>query len=484
MQEFDFVVVGSGSGLDVASTAVRQGLDVAVVEEGPLGGTCLNRGCIPSKMLIHRADLAEEIRDASAFGIDATIEDVDFAGMVEEVTDDVAGDAESIERGLRASEHHTLFHERGRFVDERTLEVGDERIRGETVLVAAGTRPKIPDIDGIDDVSYLTSKAALELQERPDRLIVVGGGYIAAELGHFFGAFGTDVSIVGRRDVLLPDEDREVSETFTEVFARDHDVYAGYEATAVSEDGGDITVRAEGPDDAVEVTADELLVAAGRQPNTDTLNVEAAGIETDEEGFVETNEYLETTADDVWALGDIVGNYLYKHSANHEARYVARNALGRGEKQPVDYTAMPHAVFSSPQVAGVGRTEQELRDAAREFAVRTYEYGDTAMGQALMEDDGFVKVLADPEDAAILGCHIVGPDASSIVHEVVVAMTSGSGTVHDVRETIHVHPALNEVVQRAFSGQFRPSDHEHHQHGRGHEHDHNHQHDHEHGHDH
>ena len=477
MQEFDFVVVGSGSGLDVASTAVRQGLDVAVVEEGPLGGTCLNRGCIPSKMLIHRADLAEEIRGASAFGIDATIDGVDFAGMVEEVTDEVAEDAASIERGLRASDHHTLFHERGRFVDDRTVEVGDERIRGETVLVAAGTRPEIPDVDGIDDVSYLTSKEALELQERPDRLVVVGGGYIAAELGHFFGAFGTDVTVVGRRDVLLPDEDPEISETFTEVFGRKYDVHVGHEATAVLDDGDELTVRATGPDGDFDVTADELLVAAGRRPNTDTLNVAAAGIETDEQGFVETDEYLQTTADDVWALGDIVGNYLYKHSANHEARYVARNALGRGDPQPVDYTAMPHAIFASPQVAGVGRTERELRDADREFAVRTYEYGDTAMGQALKEDDGFVKVLADPEDAAILGCHVVGPEASSIIHEVVVAMTSGSGTVHDVRETIHIHPALNEVVQRAFSGQFRPADHDHnhgHDHNRHADHDHEH----------
>ena len=466
MNEFDFLVVGSGSGLEVASVAANRGESVAVVEKGPLGGTCLNRGCIPSKMLLYHADVLETIERAGEFGIDATVEDVAFADIVREVNEDVAEDAASIRRGLRSSSQHTLYEGEARFVDERTVEVsgGDDdgaRLRADTVLVAAGTRPAVPDIDGLDGVDYLTSTEALQLDAPPDSMVVVGGGYIAAELGHFFGTFGTDVTVVGRRPHLLPAADPEVAEAFTDLYADRFTVHTGHAATAVSADGDRVTVEAEpyeyGDDGGladggtVTATGEELLLAAGRVPNSDTLNLDATGVETDGDGFVETDEYLRTTADGVWALGDIVGEYLLKHSANHEARTVARNIYG-DEMEPVDYTAMPFAVFASPEVAGVGATEPDLREAGREYATNTYRYENTARGDA-MHADGFVKALVDL-DGEILGCHIVGPDASTLIQEVVVAMKAGSGTVRDIRESVHVHPALPEVVQRAFSGQF------------------------------
>ena len=469
MEETDFLVIGSGSGLDVANVAANRGQSVAVVERGPLGGTCLNRGCIPSKMLLYHAAVLETVERAGAFHIDVDVNGVDFAKIVREVTEEVESSADSIRRGLRSSARHDLYEGEGRFVDERTVEIvggADDgtRIRAETVLVAAGTRPAIPDIDGIDEVDYLTSTEALQLETPPEQLVIVGGGYIAAELGHFFGTFGSDVTILGRRPNLLPEADEAVAEAFTERFAERFPVHTGYAATAVSESDGTVAVEAHpyeyGSDgehgeireeDAVTVTGDALLVAAGRRPNSDTLNLDAAGIETDERGFVETDEYLRTTADGVWALGDIVGEYLLKHSANHEASAVVRNLFG-DELQPVDYTAMPFAVFASPEVAGVGAREQELRADGREYATRTYEYDGTARGSA-MKADGFVKVLITPE-GEILGCHIIGPEASNLIQEVVVAMTAGTGTVHDIRGSIHVHPALSEVVQRAFSGRF------------------------------
>ncbi|MFD1599648.1 dihydrolipoyl dehydrogenase [Halobellus rarus] len=471
MQEFDFLVIGSGSGLDVANVAANQGQSVAVVEKGPIGGTCLNRGCIPSKHLLYHADVLETIERADEFHIDATVEDVDFADIVREVNEEVEADSASIRSGLRSSSRHELFEGEGRFVDERTVEIsgGEDdgaRLRADTVLIAAGTRPSVPPIDGIDDVDYLTSTEALQLETPPEHLIIVGGGYIAAELGHFFGTFGSEVTIVGRRPNLLPEADEEVAEAFTDRYVDRFTVHTGHAATAVSEDGESVTVEArpyEYGDDGgivedeepVTVTGDALLVAAGRVPNTDTLNLDATGVETDARGFVETDEYLETTADDVWALGDIVGEYLLKHSANHEARAVARNIFGE-DLEPVDYSAMPFAVFASPEVAGVGASEGDLRAADREYATNTYSYGDTARGDA-MKTEGFVKVLIDLE-GEILGCHIIGPQASSLIQEVVVAMKSGSGTVRDIREAVHIHPALPEVVQRAFSGQFSRGD--------------------------
>ncbi len=470
MDEFDFLVIGSGSGLDVANAAASRGQSVAVVEKGPLGGTCLNRGCIPSKQLLYHADVYETIQGADEFHIDAEVRDVDFAEMVREVNADVSESAESIRRGLRSSDDHRLYEGEGRFVDDRTVEVttGDDdgtRIRADTILIAAGTRPGIPPIDGIEDVDYLTSTEALQLEAAPDRLTIVGGGYIAAELGHFFGTFGTDVTIVGRRPNLLPNADEEVATAFTENYGERFDVQTGYAATSASEVDGEITVEAlpyeyddDGEDGSViedgerlTVTSDELLVAAGRVPNTDTLDLENTAVETDDEGFVETDEYLRTDAEGVWALGDIVGEYLLKHSANHEARAVMRNLFG-DEPEPVDYSAMPFAVFGSPEVAGVGATESDLRAEGVAYATNSYRFDETARGDA-MHADGFVKVLIDLE-GEILGCHIVGPDASTLIQEVVTAMTAGSGTVRDIRESIHIHPALPEVVQRAFSGQF------------------------------
>ena len=480
MEEFDFLVIGSGSGLDVANVATNRGQSVAVVEKGRLGGTCLNRGCIPSKMLLYHADVVETVERAEEFDISAEVNDVAFADIVRKVNEEVHGDAASIRSGLESSSQHELFDGEARFVDDRTVEVsgGEDdgaRLRADTVLIAAGSRPWTAPIEGVEDVDYLTSKQALQLEEPPDHLIIVGGGYIAAELGHFFGTFGSDVTIIGRRPHLLPSADEEVAEAFTERYAERFDVYTGYEAIGASESDEGITVDAktyqpdtqsgdaesEATDESVSVTGDELLVATGRIANTDTLNVEATGVETDADGFVETDEYLRTTAEGVWALGDIVGEYLLKHNANHEAKAVARNIFG-DDLQPVDYTAIPFAVFGSPEVAGVGAHEAELRAADREYATNTYRYEDTARGDA-MHAEGFVKVLIDLE-GEILGCHIVGPDASTLIQEVVVAMKAGSGTVQDIRESVHVHPALPEVVQRAFTGQFSRGGDGHHHH--------------------
>jgi dihydrolipoamide dehydrogenase len=476
MEEFDFLVIGSGSGLDVANVAANQGQSVAVVEKGRLGGTCLNRGCIPSKMLLYHADIVETVEHAEEFDISAEVTDVAFDDIVRKVNEEVHGDAASIRDGLESSSQHELFDGEARFVDERTVEVegGEDdgaRLRAETVLIAAGSRPWTAPIEGIEGVDSLTSKQALQLEEPPDRLVIVGGGYIAAELGHFFGTFGSDVTIIGRRPHMLPSADEEVAEAFTDRYAERFDVYTGYEAVTATESGGEITVDArtyrrdeggENPDETVSVTGDELLVATGRTPNSDTLNLKAAGVETDADGFVETDEYLRTTADGVWALGDIVGEYLLKHNANHEAQTVARNVFGE-DLEPIDYTAIPFAVFGSPEVAGVGAHEEALRAEDREYATNTYRYEDTARGDA-MHAEGFVKMLIDL-DGEILGCHIVGPDASTLIQEVVVAMKAGSGTVQDIRESVHVHPALPEVVQRAFTGQFsRGGDSQHHHH--------------------
>ena len=449
MEEFDVIVVGAGSGLDVASAYASRGKDVAVVEPGPLGGTCLNRGCIPSKMLIHHADIVEEVESSEKFHIDADVNGIDFETIIEEVNEEVSLDAENIRKGIESSDNHTLFREEAEFVDEKVLRVGEEKITAEKIIVAAGSRPLVPPVDGLEEVDYLTSKEALQLEELPDEMVIVGGGYISMELAYFYSRMGTEITILEMQDRLLAREDVEVSEKITEIAKEEYDVNLGFAASEVSRDGDSISVVAEDQEgNQREFECDELLVAAGRRPNSDRLNVENAGIETDDRGFIVTDEYMETSVENIYALGDIADNWMFKHSANLEAEYAFRNSFS-GNKHELDDYAMPHAVFTHPQIAGVGRTEQELEEEDAEYVSAKYEFSDTGMGMA-MKTDGFVKVLADA-DGEILGCHIIGPEASTLIHEVLVAMRAGDSNVEDIQDTIHIHPALNEVVQRAFN---------------------------------
>ena len=359
MGDFDLMVIGSGSGLEVSSEAAERGLSVAVVEEGPFGGTCLNRGCIPSKMLIHCADLMETVQRFEAFGIKARVEAVDWQFIVQRASEEVDADARSVEEGNRQVPNISVFKGGGKFVGPKTLEVNGERITATTVVVAAGSRPSIPDIAGLDDVPYITSDQALRLQQQPRRLAIVGGGYIAAELAHFYGALGTEVTLIHRGPSMLRAEDRDVARRFTEVYQRRFDLLLNSRVSRAYRDGGEVALEVSSDGREKTVTVDALLLATGRVPNTDLLEVENTGIEVDERCFIVTDRYLETGAPGIWALGDIVGKYLLKHSANLEAAYVANNIFNPENRVAVDYHAMPHAIFASPQVAGVGLTEQD-----------------------------------------------------------------------------------------------------------------------------
>lgn len=449
MPNFDLIVIGSGSGLEISSEAAEMGLSVAVVENGPFGGTCLNRGCIPSKMLIHCADVMETIQRSEIFGIKAKVESVDWKAIIRRVYDEIDADAQSIEDGNRESPNISVYKGTGRFVGEKTLEVNGERISAETVLIAAGTRPSIPDIPGLQEVPHITSDEALRLSEQPKRLAIIGGGYIAAEMAHFFGALGTEVTIIHRRPLLLREEDQQVAKRFTEVFQRKFKMLLSAETTRVSQNNAGINLDVSVNGGVEKVTADTLLFATGRIPNTDLLDVQATGVEFDQRGFIETDEYLETGVPGIWALGDIVGEYLLKHSANLEAAYAANNMFNPDDKVPVDYHAMPHAIFSSPQVAGVGVTEEEAKEQELDYTSATYDYFDTAYGSSIDDRDGFVKVLAHPHTREILGCHVIGSEASILIQEAVNAMRARL-SVDFLTQSIYVHPALPEVVQRAF----------------------------------
>jgi dihydrolipoamide dehydrogenase len=360
----------------------------------------------------------------------------------------LGGIAEDMADRYREKENLTLFDEYTEFVDDRTLRLDGEEVTGEKVVVAAGSRPIVPPIDGLDDIDYLTSRDALYLRETPESLVVLGGGYIAVELGYFFESMGTDVTIIEMMDSLLPREDSEIAETFTDIAADRHEVHTGHRVTAVEDVDDGYAVHAETEGGAeLTVESDEVLVALGRRPNSDSIGLDRTGIETDDNGFIRVDEQMATTAENVWAQGDIADNSMFKHSGDYETRHTVANVVHE-EKQTIDLSAMPHTIFTEPQIAGVGATEDELDAEDVEYVDGRAEYADSAMGRAKKLDDGFLKVLASP-DGEILGSHALGYEASSLLHEVVLAMRTGA-TVEDVADTIHAHPTLSKVVEAAF----------------------------------
>lgn len=450
MQDFDLVIVGSGSGNSIP--AELDGARIALVERGVFGGTCLNVGCIPSKMFIYAADIAMHVRDAERYGVHASVDSVDWPAIVERVfgrIDPIAAGGERYR--VEDCENITVFQGSGAFVDHKVLEVDGEQLRGEKFLLAAGARPYIPDVPGLDDVGYHTSDTVMRLPELPERMAVLGGGYIATELGHVFDAFGTRVSIINRSGSLLRSEDDDISRRYTELAGGRFDLHLDTAVTKVERTGaGSILVHLlqEGQESTLEV--DELLVATGRVPNSDQLAVERTGVRTDPSGRVIVHEDLQTDAAGIYALGDITNHFQLKHLANAEARVAFHNLVHPADPWRMDYSIVPHAVFGNPQVASVGMTEHEAATDGVPFVTAIKEYGSTAYGWAMEDTTSFVKLVAHAQTRRLLGAHIIGPQASTLIQVLIQGMRFGQ-TVDDMaREQMWIHPALTEVLENAL----------------------------------
>jgi dihydrolipoamide dehydrogenase len=371
-------------------------------------------------------------------------------------------ESNEIKKGLQASKNPQLFLQECKFIGEKKILIANDKIiTSDTILIASGTRPNIPNIKGLKNVEYITSNEALRLKQQPKSLTIIGGGYIACELAHFFGSLGTKINIIQRNDLLIPNEDTDISTRLTIIFSKKYNIYLGYNAELVFYDSKDknslhntkiINVIAKNKfGNYVKVSSDQLLIAIGRIPNSDLLNIEKSGVKINERGFIVVDEYLETNIRGIFALGDIVGKYQFKHNANNEAQYAYNNIVHPDKKIPVNYTAMPHAIFTNPQIAAVGYTEQQLTKEKIEYEKSIYPYIQTGMGQVIEDKEGFVKFLIDKRNRTILGCHIMGTDASILIHEVLVAMRIGKdeGKIDNITRTIHIHPSLSEVISKA-----------------------------------
>ncbi|MDM7999684.1 MAG: dihydrolipoyl dehydrogenase [Dehalococcoidia bacterium] len=449
MKDYDLVVIGSGCGAIVSDEAVGHGFKVALIDKGPLGGTCLNLGCIPSKMLIYAADRALDIQEARKLGIEAEIKSIDFAGIMARMRKSIKKSRDHIREGIKESKGLDFYEGEGHFVSDYTLEVNGQQVRGKTIVIACGSRPFIPPIKGVDTVDYWTNQEVLSQKSRPDSLIIIGGGYIAVEYGHFFAAMGTRVTILEMADRLTLAEEPEISALLKAALSRRMAVHTGAQAEEVRKAGnGKVTVAVKtGDGRRKEFTADRLLIAVGRKSNADLLKPENTGVQVDQRGFIKVNEYMETTKKGIYAVGDVNGLQMFTHAANRQASMVAE-AILHGDRTKLDTSVTPHAVYSHPQIASVGLTEDKAK-TNHQILVGRASYASIAKGEAMMEEEGFAKAILDKETNKILGFHIIGPFAPELIQEVTNAMAAG-GDVGHILGGMHIHPALNELIEEAL----------------------------------
>jgi mycothione reductase len=446
IERYDLIIIGSGSGNSIPDYLADW--RIAIVERGTFGGTCLNVGCIPSKMFVVPADKALEAQQSAKLGIDIQFNGADWNA----IRDRVFGLIDDISAGGRdyratGTANVTLIEGTARFVAEKVLDVEGRRITAPNILLAAGARPVVPPIPGLVETGFHTSDTIMRLDELPDHLGIIGGGFISVEMGHVFSSLGSKVTLMNRSNGLLRGFDHEIAARFTEIFADRVDLHLGHVPTKVSRrDDGRIEIICAGE----ELVVDELLVATGREPNSDLLDVDTAGIECHHHGTVRVDETMATNVAGIWAIGDVANSYQLKHLANAEAGVAFWNIAHPDGIRRQSYKAVPGAVFSNPQVASVGLTEHQAVDAGLPIKVGRRDYAETAYGWALVDETSFAKVIVNTRTGLFVGAHIIGPHSATLIQPIIQAMELDTPAEAVARSVFYIHPALTEVIENAI----------------------------------
>lgn len=466
MKEYDLIVIGTGSGMNNVYSIIEgnPGFKIAVIDKDEPGGICLTRGCIPSKVLLYPAELVRTIETAVKFGIDVQIRDIDFKSVMKRMDNIISQDIRNIRQALIRDTGMDYYNDIAEFVSPYTMKVGNETIRGKMIFLCTGSKPLIPDIKGLKETGYLTSDTVLKLTDLPESLAIIGGGYIAAEYGHFFSAMGSRVTIIGRNARFIPDEEPEISALAKREMSKNMEILTSLEVLEVARDSDGkkvITAKERTSGKEIDVTAEEILVATGRAPNTDILHPEKGGIKIDSNGWIMVDDYLMTSQPDIWAFGDANGKYLFKHVANYESKVVFYNAVMR-KKVKVKYDAIPHAVFSYPEIASVGLKEYDAIEKYGDDVLIGFKmFEDTAKGQAMDLKDCFVKVILEKSTNKVIGAHIIGPYASILIQEIINLMYVPGQRADPITSGMHIHPSLSEVVEKAFYSLMPPAHYHH-----------------------
>ncbi|WP_022917581.1 mycothione reductase [Ruania albidiflava] len=454
-RHYDLIIIGTGSGNSIPGPELDE-KSIAIIEAGTFGGTCLNVGCIPTKMYVYAADVALETARSGRLGLDAHVDAVDWPGIVSRIferrIDPIAEGGEAYRRGPETP-NIDVYDQHAVFVAERTLRTGqgDRQaiISADEVVIAAGSRPFVPEAITASGVRYHTNEDIMRLPTQPRSIVIVGGGFIAMEFAHVFDALGTEVTIVSRSS-LLRRLDADLHERFNTLAVERFDVREGRTAIGAEEDEDGVTVRL---DDGSTATGEVLLVATGRVPNGDRLDLGSAGIEMTEDGRVAVDRYgRSTSAEGVWALGDVSSPYMLKHVANAEMRTIKHNLLHPQDLRALPHEHVPSAVFTHPQIATVGLTEAEARAHGHEVTVKVQAYGDVAYGWAMEEETGICKLVADRSTGQLLGAHYLGPQAATLIQQMITVLTFGLDVREVATQQYWIHPALPEVTENALLG--------------------------------
>jgi pyruvate/2-oxoglutarate dehydrogenase complex dihydrolipoamide dehydrogenase (E3) component len=452
----DALVIGAGeAGALVASLAVDAGASVALVYREPWGSTCLNAGCVPSKFLIHRARVAHVIRTASRYGVTASAPEVDLRGIVAEKRSYLDRHRDESWQGAVREERLTLLEGSAKFVSKDRVRVGDRIVRSDRIFIATGLRPTVPDVEGLRNGPWLTNETVMDLEEVPEHLIVIGGGYIGCELGQAFRRFGSDVTIVQRPPRLLPGEEPDVSTVLERALrAEGIHILTGHELRSVRLTNGRPTVEVAGPDGASgSIAGTHLLLAAGRTPNTDTLALERAGVELDPKGFVAVDDEQRTSAAGIWAIGDVNGYQPFTRVCQEEAKVAFENAF-HGAGLRMERASLPHAVFTDPEVGSVGLTEHAARERGHDVIAGLVPFERVEKAELTGETAGFIKYVAERDTHRLLGCHVVGHQAADLVYDAVVVMRA-RGLIDDLAMAVGVFPTVQEGMEGAARAVLR-----------------------------
>jgi len=451
MEEFDLVVIGSGPGGYIAAIRAAQlNLKVAIIERyKTLGGTCLNVGCIPSKAWLDSSERYHEtVHSHSLHGIevkDVKLDIKKMSGRVSKVVEGITGGVAFLMKKNKI----TVFNGLGSFKDKNTVTVEGKDLKAKNIIIATGSRPSnLPGVS-IDKERIITSTEALKLEVLPKHMIVIGGGVIGLELGSVFKRLGSKVSVVEYADSCIAAMDMDMGKELQKVLKKDGmEFYLGHGVTSVERQGQEVKVRAKpkSGEGEIELVGDYCLVAVGRRPFTDNLNLESAGLKIDERGRIPVNDHLQTAISHIYAIGDVVRGAMLAHKAEEEGVYVAE--LIAGQKPHINYNLIPGVVYTWPEVAGVGATEQELKQKGIEYKVGKFPFLALGRAKASNENNGLIKVLADKKTDEILGVHMIGPRTADIIGEAVVAMEFRA-SAEDIGRISHAHPTYSEGLKEA-----------------------------------